>query len=113
MEREPGFDLRMAFTILLGLFFNLYLFPQDSLLLALPAILFYNYLRRRELPYRAYAAFALCCPAVFLIAEFTIGSKLGLRIPVWAIMILLVWMAFTLWKESKHGSRAIQPGSPL
>jgi Glycosyltransferase family 87 len=111
--REPGFDLRMAFTLLLGLFFNLYLFPQDSLLLAFPAILFYNYLRRRELPYRAYAAFVLCCPAVFLISEFTIGYKLGLRIPVLAMMILMVWMAFALWKESKHGSRAIQPGNPV
>ena len=111
--REAAFDLKMAFTLLLGLFFNLYLFPQDSLLLVLPAILFYNYLRRRELPYRAYAAFILLCPSVFLVSEFTIGNELGVRVPVLAIIVLMAWMTHAIWKESRNDGRSNQPGTPV
>jgi hypothetical protein len=108
---DPSFDLRMAYSLLLGLFFNLYLFPQDSLLLVLPAILFYNYLRRRALPVRWYAAFILLCPSLFLVSEFTIGNRLGLHIPVLAMVILLGWMTYALWKESRNDSRPNQPAT--
>jgi hypothetical protein len=111
--REAAFDLKMALTLLLGLFFNLYLFPQDSLLLVLPAILFYNYLRRRELPYRWYAAFVLLCPSVFLVSEFTIGDELGIRVPVLAIIVLLVWITHAIWKESRNDGRSTEPGTPV
>jgi hypothetical protein len=111
--REAAFDLKMALTLLLGLFFNLYLFPQDSLLLVLPAILFYNYLRRRELPYRWYAAFVLLCPSVFLVSEFTIGDELGIRVPVLAIIVLLVWITHAIWKESRNDGRSNEPGTPV
>jgi hypothetical protein len=111
--REAAFDLKMAITLLLGLFFNLYLFPQDSLLLVLPAILFYNYLRRRELSYRPYAAFILLCPSVFLVSEFTIGNELGVRVPVLAIIVLLAWITHAIWKESRNDWRSNQPGTPV
>jgi len=108
--REAAFDLKMAFTLLLGLFFNMYLFPQDSLLLVMPALLFYNYLRHRELPYRTFAVFVLLCPPVFLVSAFTIGNKLGVHVPVIAMLVLLVWMTYALWKESRYDSRTRQPG---
>jgi hypothetical protein len=111
--REAAFDLRMAFTLLLGLFFNLYLFPQDSLLLVLPVILFYNYLRRQELPFQAYAIFLLLCPSVFLVSEFTIGYKWGVHVPVLAIVVLMAWMIPALWKESRNDWRSDQPGAPV
>jgi hypothetical protein len=110
-SQEADFELRMAYTLLLGLFFNLYLYPQDSLLLVLPVILFYQYLRRRELPRRAYSVFTLLCPSLFLVSEFTIGYKLGVHIPVLAIVLLLAWMTNAVWKESKYGTRKWQPGT--
>ena len=109
--REAAFDLRMALTLLLGLFFNLYLFPQDSLLLVLPAILFYNYLRRQELPRRAYTVFVLLCPSIFLVSEFTIGNKLRVHVPVLAMIVLLAWMIHALWKESRNDWRTNQPAA--
>lgn len=108
---DASFDLRMAFTLLSGMFFNLYLFPQDSLLLILPVILFYNYLRQRGLPIRLYSTFILLCPVILLISEFSIGDKLGIRIPVVAMIILLGWMSYALWKESRNDSRAYQLAS--
>ena len=110
---EAAFDLKMALTLLLGLFFNLYLFPQDSLLLVLPAILFYIYLRRRELPYRPYVAFILLCPSVFLVSEFTIGNDLGIHVPVLAIIVLLAWITQAIWKESRNDWRSNQPGTSV
>lgn len=99
------FELRMAYTLMLGLFFNLYLFPQDSLLLVLPAIFFYHYLRHQELSNRMYAAFVLFCPMLFLVSEFYIRNKLVVQIPALVMVVLLLWMTTALWKEVKHARR--------
>lgn len=90
--KHPQFELRIALTLLLGLLFCPHLHPHDGLLLVAPATLFYAYLRQNDLPRRNYAAFVLSCPVVFLLSEFTIGPNLGIRIPVIAMLVLLVWM---------------------
>lgn len=100
----PGFTLRMALTLILGSFFSLHANPQDGLILIAPAALFYDYLYRRGLPRRLYASFLLLCPILFLISEFTIKNMLGVHIPVLAMMILMAWMAYALYKESKYGN---------
>lgn len=103
-DQGPTYDLRMAYTLVLGLFFNLYLFPQDSLLLVLPALLFYHFLRSQNLPRKAYTAFILLLPILFLVSEFVVGNKLIIQIPSLVMAGLLVWMTPWLIKEGRHGS---------
>jgi hypothetical protein len=90
------FDLRLSFTLLLGLIFSPHLHQHDALVLVVPAVLFYAYLRQRGVPRRAYAAFLLLCPLLFLVAEFTVNGALGIRIPVLAMGVLAVLMGRAL-----------------
>ncbi len=94
---DPSFELQMAFTLLLGQLFSMHSNPQDSLMLTVPATLFYAYLRQRDLPRRAYAAFVLICPPVFLITESFLDASLGIRVPVLAMIVLGVWMGKSLY----------------
>lgn len=101
---DPVFDLRMGFTILLGLLFNPHLHRQDGVLFIAPAVLFYMYLRQRGLPRRAFAVLALACPLLILVSEFTISGSLGIRAPVALAAVLAVWMGKALadeWRMSK------------
>jgi hypothetical protein len=93
---EPVFALRFALTIMLGLLFCPHLFPQDTLLLVAPGLLFYDYLRRRDLPRRGYAIFILCCPTVFMLSQFVIGAQLPIHPPVLLMAALTIWMALAL-----------------
>jgi membrane protease YdiL (CAAX protease family) len=99
---RPDFELRMALTITLGLLFGLHVNPQDGLVLVAPAVLFYDYLRRSNLPRQGYAIFALSCPTLFLISEFTVGGALGIRFPVVAEIILVTWISKALRESEKH-----------
>lgn len=100
--QRPDFELRFALTLLLGILFSPHLNQQDSLLLVAPALLFYMYLRQRGLPRRAYAAFVLICPLVFLISAFFIRGKLGIQIPVLVMIVLAGWMGKALYDERKN-----------
>lgn len=103
---QPGnarFELHMAFTLVMGLLFLPHLNPHDGLLLVAPATLFYLYLRQRSLPRTGYAAFALGCPLFFLVSEFTVGGSLGIRGPVVAMLILLVWIGIYVYREQRSG----------
>ena len=95
-------DLKFALTICLGLLFNLHLNPQDSLLLVIPAVLFYDTLRQRGLPRQQYAAFALSIPLVFILSEFSIRGSLIIRVPIILLTILTIWIAKTLWDERNY-----------
>jgi hypothetical protein len=96
---RPDFELRMALTTLLGVLFSVHSNPQDSLILVIPATLFYLYLRQRDLPRRACGAFLLLCPALFFFSEFTIEGGLGVRVPVLAMVVLAAWMVRALYVE--------------
>lgn len=89
---HPDFELRMALTLTSGLFFCIYLFPQDALLYVAPALLFYDYLRKRGLPRAAFGAFVLACPFVFLFSMFNLDDWFFLRVPVIAALILMFWI---------------------
>lgn len=93
---QPDFELRMGITIIIVLLFGLHVFPHDSLLLVVPAALFYEYLRRRNMPRRGYGIFLWICLPLFLIGESIIQDKLGIRLPVLAMLILLIWQAKAL-----------------
>ncbi len=95
------FDLRIALTILLGILFSPHLYPQDCLMLVVPAALIYAHLRDRGLPLRAYAALAMSCPLLFAISDSIIGVRLGLRPPVMVVAVLTVWAARLLADEDR------------
>lgn len=98
-DTPQRFDLKLALTLTLGLLFSLHLYPQDSLMLIVPAILFYRYLRQNQRPRRLYAAFLLTCPLIFLVSEFIIERQAGFRLPVLAIGLLAGWISLTLWQN--------------
>jgi hypothetical protein len=98
---DSAFDLRMGITILLGLLFNPHLHRQDGVVFIAPALLFYLYLRQRGLPRRTFAVWALTCPLIVLVSEFTIGGGLGIRVPVVLMGVLAVWMAKALADERR------------
>ncbi len=101
---DARFDLKIALSLLLGLLCSPHLYPHDGLLLVLPAMLFYGYLRQRNLPRHAYAAFVLSCPLLFLVSEFSFGGNLGIRVPVVAMLMLGGWMAKEVWYQTDSGA---------
>jgi hypothetical protein len=91
------FKLYFTFTILLSTFLSLHLYPHDDLILVLPAVLFYDYLREKKYPRKAYTIFLMISPVVFFIAGFSRIILLGfLQPPVLIILILLVWIIYYL-----------------
>jgi hypothetical protein len=92
----PGFQPRMALTLTLSILFNLHTNPQDGLLLVAPAVLFYDYLRRQDLPRRAYVAFILSCPLIFMLSRFVIQDRLPIQLPVIAMAGFALWISLAL-----------------
>ncbi len=91
------FTLYFTFTILLSTFLSLHLYPHDDLILVLPAILLYDYLREKNYPRKAYAILLMLSPVVFFISAFSRLNLLGfLQPPVIIILILLVWIIYYL-----------------
>ncbi len=99
----PSFELRIALTTLLGMFFSPHLTTEGLILIA-PATLFYIYLRHRQLPSLTYVILALACPVIFLIGENTLGGKLGIRIPTLIFIILMIWVALALKNERRRAA---------
>lgn len=91
------FSLFFAFTVALSVFLNLHLNPHDSLVLVVPAALFYDYLRTGNYPKKVYSLFLLIAPIVFILASFNSFNIFGvIRPPILFIFILLAWMAYYL-----------------
>ena len=98
------FDLLMALTVILGTVFGLHVNPQDGLLVAVPAILFYNYLREGYRYLRVYAAFVLLCPFVFFVWRYFLQSAIRIQVPTVAMMVLGLWVATQIvnwWRNTK------------
>ena len=94
------FKLIFALTILLSAFFSLHLYPHDDLILVLPTVLFYDYLRQNNYPRKAYSLVILLTPVIFFITAFSSFNLFGvIRPPVVVILILLVWMLVYLAKD--------------
>jgi hypothetical protein len=109
-----SFDLSMALTILLNLFFSPHLNPQDTLLLAAPALLLYLYLRRRRLPHKPLAALAAAYPPLFW-ALFLAGGRFGLGgeiyLTVLLHLILMAWTGYLLLTEYRSPDEWRDPAS--
>lgn len=98
---EPLFDVKMAWTLLLGFLCNHHFNPHDGILLLLPVIMFYAYLHKHNLPRYWYGVFVLSLPLLFLLGEFVVKTNLGVRVPVLAMGVLLVWMGRVLVQGTK------------
>jgi len=107
---RADFDLRMAFSLLLGLLFSLHGYPQDAVLLVVPVLLFWHYLVRVGRHVRMLGIIASICPALFWVTErFLSAAVLGLRMPAVAMLVLTVWM---LGEAGFHIAPSASTGSP-
>ncbi len=90
--QPPEFDLRLAITLTLGALLSPHQNVHDSLTLTLPGVLFYDSWYRTGQPTRPLTAFLLTWPVLFLLDEFALNGRLGIRLPVVLMVALLVWM---------------------
>ena len=92
--RPAGLALGLQFgtVIMLNLLFSLHLNFHDALLLVLPAVLFYAWLRDRPGAAAGFGAFAVLCPLLFFAGDVLFGKQLGVQIPVLLMAAALVWM---------------------
>ena len=113
-SNEALFELRLGLTIMLGLLVSPHLHRQDGVLFIVPALLFYSYLRQQALPQRTFAVWALSCPIIVLVAEFTLDGSLGIRAPVAMMLLLTVWMGRALITERRRTTQSLDtPSEPL
>ncbi len=95
------FEVKFSLTIMLSLVLSLHLNPYDSLLLVLPSILFYNYLRERRTTGLAFGIFLICCPYIFLFDFFILNGRMGFHFPFLLMVVITLWIA----KELFFGNR--------
>lgn len=105
---DPHLDLQLAATVLLGMFTNLHLYPQDGLLLVAAALLFDSYLARAGRPRTAFAAVALAAPALWFATEL-LGAARVVRVPVLLALVLGAWMARELRRPQRDQAPAEEP----
>ncbi len=86
------FELYLALGLVLGIFFNLHVNPHDGLILFIPMVLFYEFLRRDGRPRYTFFIFAALCPLLFFLSDFVVDGALGIRMPVLVMIVLGVWM---------------------
>lgn len=106
-----SFELSMAFTILLNLFFSPHLNPQDTVLLNAPALLLYLHLRRRRLAYKPLAALAVLYPPVFWGLFFT-GKRFAVGdgevyLMIFVHLILIGWTGYLLLDEYRSPGKRL------
>ena len=91
---SPSFKLRFSFIISLSVFLSLHLYPHDSLILVLPAALFYDFLRQNNYPRKLYVLLILSSPFIFFFGAFNSYNLFGvIRPPLVAIIALLLYMS--------------------
>ncbi len=103
---RPSFDLQFSFTLLLGALLSPHQNQQDCLIYALPIALFYDSLHRLGRPTCPLIGFLMAWPVLFLLEQFAIRGRLGIRLPVVLTVILLGWIAvqYALKKRDADGA---------
>jgi hypothetical protein len=91
------FELKFSLVVMLGLVLSLHLNPYDSLLLILPAVLFYDYLRERETSRIAFGLFLLGCPYLFLFDFFILNGRAGFHFPFVLMLVIVLWISKELF----------------
>jgi hypothetical protein len=101
-------NVKFSLTIMLGLVLSLHLNPYDSLLLVLPAALFYDYLREKKPFGHAFGIFLICCPYIFLIYFFLINGLVSFHFPFVIMVVITLWISgeyFFRIKKYDHQSK--------
>ena len=102
----PKFKSQFAIMATLSVCLSLHLYPHDSLILVLPAAIFYDYLRQCNYERKLYSLFILTSPLIFFIAAFKSFNLFGfIRPPVMVIFVLLIWMVYYLILDSGMGHK--------
>lgn len=91
---EPDWELRVSLSLSLGLFFNPHAHHQDGLMIAVPGLLFYTYLRAARLPARAFAVTAGIFPFLWFPDVFLWWSS---PVSLFGILIMTAWAIFTFY----------------
>ena len=105
----PKFKLHFAFVITLSVFFSMHSYSYDCLVLILPVILFYDYLRVNGYPRRVFSLFILGSPIFFTLDVFIKYTFINVvRPPVIIIVIFLAWMIYYLILEQRKMT-VVQP----
>jgi glycosyl transferase family 87 len=102
----PRFDLRLALTIVLTLLFAPHFNHHDGMLLVLPAVILYGYLRPAPALARLFAALALTAPLFFFVADRLVGGSLGVRVPALLMVGLALWLAAALRRTAAPNESA-------
>jgi hypothetical protein len=100
-SKRADFELRLALTILLGIFFNLHLYPQDGLMLVAPVVIFLAYLRKYKHPLNIFATINLIFPSIFFLLHWTVPSGLFILVPISAMIALGIWIITYMYKEAR------------
>ena len=103
----PEFELRVAVTCALGLFFSLHLYPQDSLLWVFPAFLGYEYLREQSSSHPWFALFLLNWPWFFLLDQFASFRVFGIRPAISLSIGLLSWLSILMMQANRSKGSSV------
>jgi hypothetical protein len=101
---SPSLGLGMALTLLVGLLCNPHVYAHDTLTLVLPAVLFYDHLRRRGPPAPAVRAVLALGPLLFLLDRYGPAS---LARPVRPFTLLMLALALAMaWSAATRAQPA-------
>jgi hypothetical protein len=102
LVKDSLFEVKFSLVVVLSLVLSLHLNPYDSLLLILPAVLFYNYLRGRKSSGLAFGIFSLCFPYIFLFDFFVLSGQMGFHFPFVMMVIIGLWIAKELFLRGQQ-----------
>src|SRR3990172_805348 len=112
---DERFDLKMALSLLLGIFFCPYLFYYDTLLLVVVAKLFHDYLMQSGIKTARWLFIAI----IFLIPPFFLESSfidVAGYIVRWSAILMMLWMLLiliTFINNKKYNGKASASLPPL
>lgn len=95
---KPDWELRVSLTMSLGLFFSPHAHHQDGLMIAIPGLLLYAYLRTTGLHERAFAVIAGIFPFLWLPDVIMGWSN---PIPLLGILAISAWAIYLLFSNPK------------
>jgi|GEM_PF-725064 len=100
---DADFDLKLAATLLLGMFASPHLNPQDDLLLIGAAALLYGHTRRARLDAQTFIALLIASPSLYLII---VALDLVPLIWTWHLLPTFVLQGWLLYCYAKRGGAA-------
>ncbi len=97
-------ELRIAFSLFLGLLFSLHAYPQDTVLAVVPCMLFGSYLQRSARRAALLTRFLVLVPGLFWVTERILDTTaLIIRIPTLMMALICVWILHELMHAGSGG----------